>query len=140
MNFFKYIIAVLFLVITGCKYNVNMDTNTDNFDQKIIIKKVSFDMTRFFSVNCDNFDTVFASHIETIEITDIKALKEFGSIFNTLKIDTSNYIPDVRAKIFLLSNEITDTLCLSKLGVLLNGTSMLKNEALINFVENYSEL
>ena len=104
---------------------------------KVEIKKVDFELTSIVSISCDGFEKTFQKEIETIVITDAKRIDSFSKIVDGLKQDQENYTPDVRAKILVhYSNGKMDTICLSDIGILLNGKSFLGDESLITFVSD----
>ena len=59
------------------------------------------------------------------------------NIISNLQKDTSNYRPDVRAKLLIYhKNNSIDTLCMSLVGILLNGESYFVDKRLIKLIEN----
>ena len=105
--------------------------------KKVEIKKVDFELTSIVSISCNDFERSFQKEIETIAITDAKRIDSFSKIVDGLRQDQENYTPDVRAKILVhyLDGKM-DTICLSDIGILLNGKSFLGDESLVTFISD----
>jgi len=107
---------------------------------RIEVYKVDFDIETFIKVDCENFNKYFNSQIDTVIVSDKKNIAHFSNLLQGLTPDSSNYTPDVRAKIVIVYDDAsTETLCLSKLGVLLNNESFLGENNLVNFVESQED-
>jgi hypothetical protein len=104
--------------------------------KKIEIKHVDFELTSIISIDCSNFENYFEQDLNTIVIESEKDLKLFSSYVDELIEDKDQYKPDVRAKIFIYRtvNKV-DTLCLSHLGLVLNGVPMKMHPKIFDFVE-----
>ena len=113
-------------------------TPTNSDVKKIEIKKVDFDLTSVISVNCDDFENYFKGEVKTSVIESQEDLKVFSDYLDTLTKDDEGYVPDVRAKILVYrSDNGIDTLCMSDLGMVYNGVSMLINSKILEFVETH---
>lgn len=106
--------------------------------EKVEIKKVDFGLTSIFSVHCNNFEEYFRNEIETFKISEIHKIEQINDAIAGLEKDTLNYQPDVRAKLLLYyDNKKVDTVCLSNIGLILNGESFMTSNALVKMIESY---
>jgi hypothetical protein len=106
--------------------------------ERIELRKVDFGITSIFTVHCDGFEGFFDDEMETVVISREKEIERIKEAISNLEIDTSNYQPDVRAKLLLFHNDNTvDTVCMSDIGVVINGKSFKANSALVKIIEGY---
>lgn len=124
MKFFSLLIIVLL-------YNIIPHERNDY----IIIKYVSFDIETPIRVNCDDFFAAFNQEIKTIKITQKEELNRLSHILNELKPDTSRYLPDVRVKVKIFRSGKTETICLDRNSLLLNGKTYILSPKLNKFIE-----
>ena len=104
----------------------------------IVVKKVDFDITSIISIGCDNFESAFDKQIDVVTINSKEELKQFQNFLTSIKSDSENYIPDVRAKLLIFySDGSIDTLCLSDLGMTFNGKSLLVDQDIKQFVDKH---
>jgi hypothetical protein len=110
--------------------------STMNEIEKIEIYKVDFDRTSIVRVDCNDFQSFFKKLVKNSVVKSKKELLILKNYLNELEEDPDGYLPDVRAKIIIhYTNETKDTLCLSDLGIIFNGKSMIVHDDLKNFVE-----
>ena len=98
---------------------------------EVIVKKVDLNILTTYTVKCNDFEEVFEDEFQRIEIRDEKQMSRFSDLVAQLEVDPEGYTPDVRAKVLLFYKHKVDTLCLSKLGILLNGKPMQANKELV---------
>lgn len=126
-------ISLLFIICECGKSKVHCTNEKDIIE--VAIKKVDFEITSIVHVDCENFEQYFKSDIVDISISDKKTIENLKRILDSLEPDKENYQPDIRAKIIIHhSDHKIDTVCMSDIGILVNGKSFLKNEALVDFV------
>lgn len=76
--------------------------------------------------------------METVVISREKEIERIKEAISNLEIDTSNYQPDVRAKLLFFHDDNTvDTVCMSSIGVVINGKSFKANSHLVKIIEGY---
>jgi hypothetical protein len=108
--------------------------------KQLEITKVDFETSSIVKVSCDDLKKYFGSDAESITIINPKTLQDFTQIFNGLKPDNENYIPDIRAKIIIhYDSGVTDTLCMSDIGILVNGKSFLGDQKLVEYISATTE-
>ena len=75
--------------------------------------------------------------MDTVIIEDKDKNEKIFKIISNLENDTSNYKPDVRAKLLIYyEKDKVDTICMSNIGIILNGQSYNVSKELVEFVEN----
>lgn len=117
--------ALLYICITSFK----------NDDIKcIIIKKVEFELETTFAINCSDFEDIFNREYIVDTISDIKRIKDFSYIIDSLQINEKSGFFDTRAKIFVVYDNRIDTICVSRFYILKNSKSFNKNPELIKFI------
>lgn len=103
--------------------------------KSLTIKYVDFDIETPMRINCEDFEYKFKSSIHNVQVTDTLLLKTFFNIKKELKLDTTNYFADVRAKILIhYVNNTTDTLCVGSLGIIYNDRAMYQSNDMIKFI------
>jgi hypothetical protein len=96
---------------------------------------VNLDILTPIDVNCDNFEVLFHSKIKTCVITKKETIDSIVFALKTLKIDTTNTVPDVRVKITIDSLKNTNVYCLSKMGVIHENISYIPSDTLIEIIK-----
>ncbi|HQB19502.1 MAG: hypothetical protein ACOXZH_07925 [Bacteroidales bacterium] len=128
-SFKKNILIVIIFAIIGCTEDIPI--------KKIEIRKVDFAITSIITVDCNNLENYFKEELETIIIEDKSKIEKIFKIISNLENDTSNYKPDVRAKLLIYyEKDKVDTICMSNVGIILNGQSYYINKELVDFVKN----
>ncbi|MCF1749872.1 hypothetical protein L0U89_02215 [Mariniradius sp. RY-2] len=106
--------------------------------ERIELRKVDFGITSIFTVHCDGFEGFFDDEMETVVISREKEIERTKEAISNLEIDTSNYQADVRAKLLFFHDDNTvDTVCMSSIGVVLNGKSYKPDSAFVKIIEEY---
>ena len=123
------------LIISLLLYFFDFCSNPNPIN-RIEIKKVDFEISSIFKINCNNFESYFSDDIKSIIISNNDSIKLINNLITKLKIDSSNYLPDVRAKIFFISNDKLDSACLSYSSIFYDGKSYLPDRKLIKLIED----
>jgi hypothetical protein len=129
----KFMKSIIFLI--GF-YLITNACNAQN-SPKIILKYVDLEIVSLGRVNCDNFELLFNSRIKSTEINNNSDIKMISNKLNCLQIDTTNYLPDVRVKIEISSNNEVKVYCLSKFGLCRDNKSYLLPDKLLKIVKKY---
>jgi hypothetical protein len=125
------VLYVIIFTLIGCN---NQKSETV---KKIKLTKVDFAITSIISVDCDRLENYFNEEVETIIIEDQNEIEKIMKVISSLESDTTNYKPDVRAKLLLhYDNNKIDTICMSDIGILYNGKSYNINKDLVKIVED----
>jgi hypothetical protein len=104
---------------------------------KIEVSKVNFYMTSIIHVDCNMYEEHFNTTKSRYIIENKDSIDLFMNIIHNLQKDTADYRPDARAKLLIYhKNNSIDTLCMSLVGILLNGESYLVDERLIELIED----
>lgn len=128
----KNYLFVMGLFIIGCELKSRPSV------EKVELRKVDFGITSIFSVHCDSFEDYFHNELETFVICEVHEIGEIIEAIKDLEKDTMMYQPDVRAKLLLYyNNSKVDTVCLSNIGLILNGDSFKTSSALVKIIERY---
>lgn len=123
------ILIYLFIVIfMSCNFQTNIN-------KKVVIKYVDYEIMTPFNIGCNNFTSFFGDEVKTIEIMDNTTINKISTLINKLEEDPEKYYPDVRLTIELINDNKIDTLCMSHLGISLNGKAMKFSDELLNFIE-----
>lgn len=100
----------------------------------IIIKKVEFELETTFAINCSDFEEIFNREYIVDTISDIKRIKDFSYIIDSLQIYEKSGFFDTRAKIFVVYDNRIDTICVSRFDILRNSKSFNNNPELIKYI------
>ena len=93
------------------------------------------DIMTSIDVNCNDFETLFKSQIKTVEIINKTDIDSINSELNKLKVDTTNYIPDVRVKLVVNYSNKSKIYCLSKMGICSDGIAYILSDKLLETVK-----
>jgi len=125
----KIIIFILFaLMLCNCKAQVPCSLK---------IKCVDWDILTIAHVSCDNFDQAFKSQEKIIILNNKDDLDSITAILRNLKVDTSNYLPDVRVKMELFINGKISIYGLSKGGICRDSTAYILPKKLVSILDKY---
>ena len=104
---------------------------------KIEVSKIDFYMTSIIRVDCNTYDAHFNTMKSKYIIEYQDSINTLMNIIHNLQKDTSNYRPDVRAKLLIYHKNCSiDTLCMSLVGILVNEESYLVDKELVEIIEN----
>jgi hypothetical protein len=135
------IISIKILCFLSCgnrQGNKKIEINNIEKDivTKIEVKKVDFYITSIIHIDCNVYEKYFNTMKSRHIITAKDSISLLMNIISNLQKDTSNYRPDTRAKLLIYhKNNSIDTLCMSLVGILLNGESYLVDKRLIEIVD-----
>jgi hypothetical protein len=95
--------------------NINIDTSAD--------------------VNCKDFESTFGDVIKVRQINNKSVFNEFETLLKGLKKNDQNCSVDVRKKILVFRKDnIIDTLCVGRFGIVFNNQVICRNEDLLEYV------
>ena len=89
----KNILIAIMITMIGCTEDISI--------KKIEIRKVDFAITSIIAVDCNNLESYFKEELDTVIIEDKDKNEKIFKIISNLENDTSNYKPDVRAKLLI---------------------------------------
>ncbi len=104
---------------------------------EIKLSYVDLDIMTPISVDCSNFDILFNSQIKTSTISNKSDIDSIVYFINKLKVDTSDYTPDVRVKLELRQQSKSQIYCLSKFSICHNNKSYFLPVNLIKIIEKH---
>lgn len=127
---------LLVTILISCGYKTDTNAGNKPTIKRIELKKVDFGITSIITVECDKFEEYFKNEIVTMTIENPVFLENIQNILYNLKRDTTKYKPDVRAKLSIYyENSMIDTLCMSDIGILVNGQSYIGNKEFVELIE-----
>jgi hypothetical protein len=104
---------------------------------KIKMRYVSLDILTPIEIDCNSFDTLFNNQISTIEIINKEDIDAIQREVKNLKIDTTNYLPDVRVKLEVIYPDSIKVYCLSNFGLSVDGKGYILSDTLLNVLRQY---
>lgn len=78
--------------------------------QKVKIKYVDIEILSVFRIPCEIFEKTFKEELDSVTVTDKKALAEFSNCIHHLKT-SKGYLPDVRIKIEIFYKDSMTSMC-----------------------------
>ena len=88
-------------------------------------------------VNCKDFESLFKSQIKTVLIRNKSDIDSILVAVNNLEVDTTNYKPDIRAKLEIFSSEKPKVYCLSNMGIYNEDISYVITDRILSIIKNY---
>jgi|GEM_PF-1830364 len=125
-----YIFVLFVLLFCDCK-----SQKSKTF---LKIRYVNLNTATSGSVSCNEFNLLFNDRIKTFILSEnSKDFAKIASILSHLKIDSTNYMPDVRVQLELVTEGQTSIYCLSNLGICKNSTAYFLPSKLIVILKRY---
>ena len=123
----KYLF-VLILLFSACKA------------QDIPTMKLSYvdlDIKTPIDVSCDMYKLLFKSQIKMVKIDKQTDIDSIINLLNNLRIDTSKFIPDVRAELEISYSNKSKIYCLDKKGIYSEGISYFLPDKLLGILKRH---
>ena len=129
----KFILILLIVSLGSFGQIINC-----NKINRIVIKRVPFEIMTAVDIPCDDFEKVFSKDLEIINLKDSLTINKCTCLLSDLELIDSTIYPniDTRAKIEIYSPKDTLIICLNQFLTIKEGVKYKTSKALRDFVEN----
>ncbi len=129
----KFILILLIISLGSFGQIINC-----NKTNRIVIKRVPFEIMTAVDIPCDDFEKAFSEKLEIKNLKDSLVINECVYLLSNLELSDSTIYPniDTRAKIEIYSPKDTLIICLDQFLTIKEGVKYKTSKALRDFVEN----
>ncbi len=129
----KFILILLIIPLGSFGQIINC-----NKTNRIVIKRVPFEIMTAVDIPCDDFEKAFSEKLEIKNLKDSLVINECVYLLSNLELSDSTIYPniDTRAKIEIYSPKDTLIICLDQFLTIKEGVKYKTSKALRDFVEN----